>query len=241
MSSRNSALYVTIDVDWAHDDVIRDTLELLEVHGAKATWFATHASPVLDEIRAAQGHELALHPNFNPLFDGKGGTARDTVLRLKEIIPEARSVRSHSLVRSSRLAILFGEEGLTHESNVLIPYAVGSTVRPWRDVFGLVQVPIGWEDDVCLMNSAMGEPSDFLGGLPLVVDFHPIHVFLNTAALEDYETARPHFADVSELRRRRRVDHGTRTRFINLLSRAKAENAKFCLIQHVQVLLNGNE
>jgi hypothetical protein len=217
-------------------------VKLIEVHGAKATWFATHATPVLDEIRSLQVHEIALHPNYNTLLDGSGGTARDTLLRLKEIVPEARSVRSHSLARSSRLALLFREEGLSHESNVFIPFGRGGGVKPWRDVFGLVQVPIGWEDDVCLMDPATGEPSKLLeAGSILVVDFHPIHVFLNTATLQDYESARPYFADVSELRLRQRPDHGTRARLVALLSRARAEKVQLGLISDIQAPACRNE
>lgn len=214
---------LSIDIDWAHDTVIADTLELLEDRGAKATWFVTHASPILGTIREAGGHELGIHPNFNPLLDGESGRARDTVARILDVVPEARAVRSHSLTRSSRLSSLFGSFDLTHESNVFVPPCVGGALPVWKDVWGLVQVPIRWEDDIRLLDDSLGEPWHHLSAMkPFVVDFHPIHIYLNTTTIQEYEDAREHAQDPHALRRRRRSERtgGSRDRLLSLLDEA---------------------
>src|SRR4051812_37010570 len=95
-------LCLTIDIDWAHDVLIADALALVADHGVAATWFVTHATPMLDEIARTPGQELGVHPNFNPLLDGTGaaGSASESLRKLRALVPGAVSVRSHSLTRS---------------------------------------------------------------------------------------------------------------------------------------------
>lgn len=229
-----ATLCLTIDIDWAHDEVIADTLTLIAEAGVAATWFVTHATPVLADIRATPGQELGLHPNFNPLLDGTPGSAKDKLLQLHDIVPEAVCVRSHSLVRSSRLSVMFRELGMTHESNYFLPPSAGHNVRPWTDFTGILQVPIRWEDDVRLLDPTIGEPLAHLGKLtPLTVDFHPIHVFLNTSSIADYEHSRPAAHDPAVLREQRREPGtgGSRDRFLNLLAAARQGAVSTCMGQ----------
>lgn len=227
-------LCLTIDIDWAHDIVIADTLSLIAEAGVAATWFVTHPTPVLADIRATPRQELGLHPNFNPLLDGAAGSAKETLLLLRDIVPEAVSVRSHSLVRSSRLSVLFRELGLTHESNYFLPPSAGPAIEPWLDFSGLVQVPIRWEDDVRLLDETIGEPVTHLGEIrPLTVDFHPIHLFLNTTCIAEYEQARAIAQDPAALRERRGVEGsgGSRDRFLALLEATRRGALSTCLHQ----------
>lgn len=229
-----ATLCLTIDIDWAHDEVIADTLTLIAEAGVAATWFVTHATPVLADIRATPRQELGLHPNFNPLLDGTPGSARDKLLQLHDIVPEAVSVRSHSLVRSSRLSVIFREFGMTHESNYFVPPSAGHKIHPWTDFTGILQVPIRWEDDVRLLDPTIGEPSAHLGKItPLTVDFHPIHVFLNTNSIAAYEHSRPAAHDVVALREQRRKlgSGGSRDRLLNLLATARQGAVSTCMRQ----------
>jgi hypothetical protein len=231
----SAPLCLTLDIDWAHDEVIADSLALVAESSVAATWFVTHATPVLADIRATPRHELGLHPNFNPLLDGANGDVGDILKRIRDIVPEATSVRSHSLTRSSRLAVRFREHGMTHESNYFLPPSAGERITPWRDFSGLLQVPIRWEDDVRLLDPTIGEPSAHLGRLaPLTVDFHPIHVFLNTVTIADYEAARPYSRDPAALLERRRPSGsgGSRDRLVALLAlAADAGTETVCLAE----------
>lgn len=38
----NEKIFLTFDIDWAHDEVIDDVLQLLSKYQASATLFATH-------------------------------------------------------------------------------------------------------------------------------------------------------------------------------------------------------
>lgn len=231
-------LCLSVDIDWAPDAVIRDCLALIARSQVKTTWFATHATPVLDEIRATPGHEIGLHPNFNPVLQGQNGSADSVLAGLRGIVPDARIVRSHSLVRSSRLSALFGRAGLTHESNLFVHPRSAATLVPWRCITGLIQIPIVWADDVRLADATIGEPVDWVGKVPiLTVDFHPIHVYLNSRTMEDYDKARPDYHNPEALQRLRSPmeSGGTRDRLIRLLEAVQTETLRNHRLTEIQV------
>ncbi len=223
-------LFLTIDIDWAHDDVLADTIDLIEQADVCCTWFVTHHTPLLGRLRANPKFELGIHPNFNRLLEGdcrNGAGARDVVARLMEIVPEARSVRSHSMMQSSIILDIFAEAGLTHDVNHFIPTIAQITTKPWRLWNGMVRVPYHWEDDVtCLyLEQQMTVPE--IGEIVAqhtfcVFDFHPIHVFLNTESLDRYERTRPIHYNPKELIKYRYEGYGTRNRLYALLELAEA-------------------
>ena len=152
-------LFLTFDIDWAHDEILKDTLNIVREASVPATWFVTHAIPVLNDIRALQSQELGVHPNFNPLLDGvsnNGDNAEKIVKALLDIVPEAKSIRSHSMTQSSRLLDLFQTSGLTHEVNHFIPYHAGVELKPWVLWNQLCKVPYFWEDDVHVLYDSIG-------------------------------------------------------------------------------------
>ena len=51
-------LFLTFDVDWAHDDVVGDVIDLVESADVSATWFITHRSKVLDRLQANPNFEI---------------------------------------------------------------------------------------------------------------------------------------------------------------------------------------
>jgi hypothetical protein len=220
-ASWDGRLLLTFDLDWAHDEVIADTIELVEEAGVAATWFVTHDTPVLDRLRANPRFELGLHPNFNPLLNGDpamGATAEEVIDRLLAVVPEARSVRSHSLVQGGRILELFRKKGLTHDCNVFIPEQSGASLRPWIDWFGMVRVPYFWEDDFWCAAPRKAGLAELLARDGLhAFDFHPIHLYLNTEHLDRYEGARESWAAPERLIGHRCGGAGTRSFLLDLL------------------------
>jgi hypothetical protein len=216
----HSRPFLTVDMDWAHDDVIWDCLTLIDSYAMPSTWFVTHQTDVLGDMRRRPKVELGIHPNFRPFFEGTSTVVRaeDEVDRLVSIVPKTRVVRSHSVVSSSHLSGIFGEKGITHESNTFIPYGSGIFLEPWPNPQGLIQIPFGWADDVATY-SDQPEPSDILASSqPLqVFDFHPIHVFLNTESMDRYERTRDLHHDPKRLLEERFEGYGTRSRLNALL------------------------
>lgn len=223
-------LFLTFDIDWAHDEILKDTFNIVEETSVPATWFVTHATPVLYDIRSLNHQELGLHPNFNFLLDdvsSNGHNAEKIVKSLLDIVPEAKSLRSHSMTQSARLWNLFQSCGLTHEVNHFIPQNARTELKPWLLWNQLCKVPYFWEDDVHMLYDSAGilqkNPVDLATTEGLkVFDFHPIHVFLNTESLERYERTRPSHHNPRELIKYRYEGYGTRNRLIELLELAKS-------------------
>ena len=214
-------LFLTIDVDWAIDKILLETVDLLERARVAATFFITHDTPVLGKLRANPRFEIAIHPNFNFLLSGeaaRAGGADRVLAELLAIAPGSRSVRSHSMTQSSRLLDDFRRHALTHDCNHFVPARAGIELKPYRHWNGLIRVPYFWEDDVAL---AYGDALDTTrlrtaSGLK-VFDFHPIHIALNSASLESYENSRNDHRDPAALRKHVFGGPGVRTSLDGLL------------------------
>jgi len=216
-----SEVYLTFDLDWVCDEVVADTLDLVELANVAATWFVTHDTPLISRIRANPKFELGIHPNFNFLLEGNpqnGKNAEEVVDRLLAIVPEAKVVRSHSMLQSSRLSQLFVDKDLTHECNHLIPEQANIVLKPWRLWNGLIKVPHFWEDDAVCIYAQNTPIVELVARVGLkVFDFHPIHVFLNTECLDRYERTRPDHRNPAKLIRHRFRGLGTRSSLEQLL------------------------
>lgn len=218
-SSTYDKCFLTFDIDWACDGVLKDTIALVEKSGLPATWFITHETPFLSEIRSNPNFELGIHPNFNFLLDGQlknGKNAEEIIDKLLAIVPEATAVRSHSLVQSERFVDIFASRKITHLSNYFIPSA-SSKLKPWELWRGITAVPHCWQDNVsCMMNPKIQPPST-IGFGAKVFNFHPIHAFLNTECLSRYEATRHIHHNPAELLKHQFDGEGARSYLINLL------------------------
>jgi hypothetical protein len=222
------SIFLTLDIDWAHDDVLTYAIELVERADVAATWYVTHDTPLLERLRQNPKFELGIHPNFNFLLEGdgrNGNNAYEVVNRILSVVPEAKSVRSHHMTQSSGLIELFKKFGLTHDVNQFIPNSLEFNLCPWFLWNGLIRVPYSWEDDIHILyesrtiQSEQREPDKLVlnnNGLK-VFDFHPIHIFMNTESLERYERTRPLHHKSKELIKHRFDGYGTHSRLINLL------------------------
>lgn len=217
--------FLTFDIDWACDEILADTIDIVESYGVAATWFVTHDTPLLERLRSNPFFELGIHPNFNSLLEGdlsKGANASEVLDRILAVVPEAKCVRSHSMTQSSLLLSLFRQKGLTHDCNHFIPETFWGPLEPWCLWNGLIKAPYFWEDDVhCLYKSRI-ELDELLARQGLrIFDFHPIHVFLNTEDITRYEKTRPiHSCHADLLLHRNERVTGARNHLITLLRSA---------------------
>jgi hypothetical protein len=218
-----SRFFLTFDIDWANDIVLSDSIDLVEKADISATWFVTHDTPLLNRLRANPKFELGIHPNFNFLLNGdsrNGSNAEEVIDRLLYVVPEAKSVRSHSMTQSSHLLQLFVDRGLYHDCNHYIPRNSRIKLAPWRYwLKGAIKVPYFWEDDLACYDQMKTPFQDFLHTPGLrVFDFHPIHVFLNTDNLEQYYAAKSFITKTQELLKfRSNNDDGSRTSLLQLI------------------------
>lgn len=212
-----STVCLTLDLDWAPDHVLEDTRLLLQQVGLPVTIFATHQSPGAAALLALPDCETGVHPNF------LGGADQDAVLtRLLTAFPTAVGVRSHELYFDSRLLPLFQRKGVGYFSNDLM--FLHSGLAPYYDWSGLVRLPLFWEDDVhCLYFDGRFDCAALQLDQPglKVLNFHPVHLYLNTREISDYQAAKPVLADPAVARNLRRDGPGIRTLFLDVAGRLR--------------------
>ncbi len=122
------------------------------------------------------------------------------------------------MTQSSVIMEMFKNRGLTHDVNHFIPVQAYIELKPWRLWNNLIRVPYNWEDDVHCMYGLEEGMSSFMKSPGLkVLDFHPIHIFLNTESLDLYEHTRSVHHSPKELIKHRYLGHGTRNRFLDLV------------------------
>lgn len=202
-------IFLTFDIDWAIDEVLEYCIDIVEKANIKATWFVTHETPLLKRLCANPNFELGIHPNFNPLLEGDfayGKNYKEVLKHFLNIVPEAKSMRSHCLGISSRILQEAKNLGITHESNICIPaMAAGEEERlkPYINWDRLIRCPYHWADDVVhWYNNKVNLKGVLLSAENyLMIAFHPINIFLNTESLEHYESARKYFHNYLELKR----------------------------------------
>jgi hypothetical protein len=213
-------IFLSFDTDWAHDDVIADTVKLLEAHDVPATWFVTHQSPAIQHLINSNLVQIGLHPNFNALLSGDisiGENADDVLSSIQNIVPAAKAIRSHSLTQNERLVDLFLCRGMTHASNVFIPFSRNARLIPWKLWGGLTVVPHCWQDNVAMKMPLQMPTLDDAKESLIIFNFHPIHVFLNSEKLERYENTRHLHQNPNEMIRHRHEGEGTRSILLKVL------------------------
>lgn len=205
-SSWQNKIFITMDMDWCSDEVLSFTLDILEKYKLNVTFFVTHDTKLLKRMRENDNIELGIHPNFNPLLNGDfcyGKNIDEVISYYKKIVPEAVSVRSHSMTQSSPILDAFEKHGLIYDCNSFIPYSSDIDLKPYNHwTQKLIKVPYFWEDDVhCLYNWDWNiEKYLNTDGLK-VFDFHPIHIFLNSEKMSRYENVKSSLNDFDKLKK----------------------------------------
>lgn len=174
---------VTVDIDWACETAIEETLDFLEARNIKPTVFVTNRSP---RVEASMNKiEVGLHPFFSP--DSSHGPTINAVvshvMRLPHNLPAFRCHR-FAICNTSREAMI--KAGMAASSNVCTDLEV---IPPFKDRFGLLEVPIFLEDGGYLWRSHPLEISDSLQQKimihgPKVFIIHPMHFAINTPSFQ---------------------------------------------------------
>jgi hypothetical protein len=212
-------LFITSDIDWSSEDVLKYAIDLFNEYKVKVTYFATHRTKLLENLN--NDSEIGIHPNFNYLLNGDtryGKNYKDVISYYKQLYPNSVSVRSHSLTQSSFILDEFFKQGLKFDVNGLSPIN-NRYLIPFRILInGIIKVPFMWEDDVHCQNKAKWDISIINGTGIKVLNFHPIHIFLNTEKMERYNDARPYFQDYFRLKEFvNSKNYGTKNFLIDLL------------------------
>jgi len=205
-------VFLTFDIDWAHEEIIMDCHSLVGEAGVPSTWFITHSGPHLEILKADPLVEIGIHPNFNGLINGEG---KDSCIKIIEDLqafhPQASALRSHSLLQSERLLDLFKEMGMTHISNMYVPRDAGFVPSPFFLWDQIAVVPHTYQDNVEMRSNKELSLSGCLSRENhSVVLMHPIHVFLNSNNMGLYEHTREYHRQPEKLIKFRQDRYGIR-------------------------------
>lgn len=187
-------IYLTMDIDWASDEVLDNALDLFQELQMPVTIFVTHDTPLLSRMRQDPLIRLGIHPNFYPQLQNRAEEDYLAVIqKLHALVPEAVSARSHGLVDATPLLLAFKNVGITRDLNLFLPYSAKLKNRPFRHFSGLLRVPFFYEDDAYCFEPHKFSPEEHVLAAPdclRVFNFHPIHLFLNTESMDRYEKAK---------------------------------------------------
>jgi len=225
-SSWEDVIFLTFDLDWCSDEVLSFTIDLIEEKDIAATWFITHNSDILKKLHKNPKFELGIHPNFNFLLDGNyrfGRNSKEIIEYYKKIVPEAVSVRAHSLTQSSKISDEYMTANFKFECNFYIPHFSCHKLVPWRFFNGqLLSIPHSWEDDInCSYNYPCWDINKIIDkkGLKVLL-FHPTNLFLNCSKKVDYIEGKPfilNFKKMSLLREKNLNRYGENAFLLNLI------------------------
>jgi len=180
-------IIITLDIDWASDFVIKKVDEMLKERNIKATWFVTHKSAHLKNLSKNRNYELGIHPNFLPNTT-QGKTPKEILKKLKKIVPNAVSLRTHSLHQNSHLLSLYKDYGIKFDASLLL-YKTKNIEPHYNPLFELQRIPFFWEDDVEIYEKNPDwnfKSTKHISGLK-IYNFHPIHIILNTNDMSDFK------------------------------------------------------
>ena len=194
----NKDIFLTFDMDWASDEVLKDFYELIVEYDVRGTIHVTHENKYVDIFSKSGRLELGIHPNFSFLLEGKnddrGRNYNEIIKFYKRIVPSAVCMRSHALVSSSIFETKYDENGIKFDLNRYIPPHNGMSISGWKSPLGNHMVlPFIYEDDVYLLDSEKKDMKYYLSDsfeAPRIFNFHPVHLFLNTYSFEHYESVK---------------------------------------------------
>ncbi len=221
---------LTIDIDWAPDFIIDYVRETLIERGVRATFFITHESPALRRLKDRPDlFELGIHPNFLP-GSTQGKSIGGVLEHCMALAPSATSMRTHCLHQSTPIL----QQVITDtpiDTDVSLLMSAIRPLTPFEHRYGdgsLLRIPYGWEDTFSMESRDMSRPPIDPASTGLqVLAFHPIHIYLNSASMDDYTRLKARVGDlakagIAEVDEVVRQGFGIRSRFLHVVRQLQA-------------------
>jgi hypothetical protein len=179
----------TADQDWAPEWACEIFVDQAKKNLLPFHIFRTNKSPTIDNAVADGILTHGWHPNFKT-DSTHGNSISEVISTMQKIAPGSRTVRAHSYFESSETWDYLFKAGQTVESHGLT--SLEENLLPLRMASKFIRIPVFFEDDVLLRDSPNHLDCELIKkrletpGLK-VLDFHPIHIGLNSKSLDDYE------------------------------------------------------
>jgi hypothetical protein len=174
-----SKLVVTVDLDWAPEPAIEETIEFLIQNSIHPTVFITHRSKYI-ETKMSQ-LEVGLHPYFAP-NSSHGQTIDEVVQYITSLPYNFSGYRCHRFATCNLSAQAMKNAGMKISSNVCTDLEY---IRPFKNRYGLTEIPIFLEDGGYLWRQHSLKITPifkelFLSEGTKVILIHPMHFAINT-------------------------------------------------------------
>ncbi len=179
-------IFLTLDLDWASEDVIEEALSFFDEFSLPLTVFQTHLSRNVQARAKLYPTELEWHPNFLK-GSSQGSGIKEINAFLQGIPSERKVVRCHLYYEPEDFSLFLSANKVEATSDDLSLLSYKPSYR--KD--GHQEIPLFFEDgsyikgghplDIGHLLSSMEEVGDY------VFLFHPIHLAFNSI---DYSLAR---------------------------------------------------
>lgn len=174
-----SELIITIDLDWACEAAIEQTLDFFYKQGIKPTIFSTHNSGVIESV--INDLEVGLHPYFAQ-NSSHGSTITEVVNHVMDLPHNIPAFRCHRFANCNLSNRAMADAGMKISSNVCTDLEI---IPSFKNRFGLVEFPIFIEDGGYLWRN---HPLEISGDLKNKIKnenaktilIHPMHFAINT-------------------------------------------------------------
>jgi len=171
----------TSDIDWASEEIIQYSHNVVSGDDLKLTYFNTNASPFLNRLSANKKIKMLIHPNFLP--DSSHGNSFTAVIDYcKKLVPDADGFRCHRYFEVNDIMDEFAKRNFKFVSNHCTQCE--THIKPLWHRSGLLSLPVFLEDGGYLLmdpalnfdalTSRLNTP-----GLK-IINFHPAHMAFNT-------------------------------------------------------------
>ena len=227
---------VTLDVDWASDAAIADTIDLIGSYGIVPTCFVTHPSAAIAEFVDSGRIEVGIHPNFLP-GSSHGTNPADVFDYCLDLCPRPVAFRSHGFSDSSAIVLEARRRGLRFDSNLCL-YFQPDIVPIWHWA-GIWRLPVFWEDDIQWRTGGswnFGEYRDaFLTPGLKVINVHPFVQSLNIPDQRFYDAQVGSTTSLTstDLAQRRHSGPGARSFLAALLDDLTGRGHQFACLSEI--------
>lgn len=178
---------ITSDLDWASEYCIEKLFSKFEESSIKPTFFVTHKSEIISKLLCESSIECGIHPNFLP--NTTHGSSENLIINhVLELVPHANVTRSHAYASSTHISRALVKSGIKCESGPV--YLFQQNLMPLKNIGGLVNFPVFWEDDchwdACLTWNFNDYHNEFLKPGLKVINIHPFFYTLNIPSSDFY-------------------------------------------------------
>ena len=236
-------IILTFDVDWAPDWMIIPILKKLKEKKITSHFFLTHNSKLFSKKN--KYIQIGLHPNFFK-NSTQGSSEKNIIDNLLKTFGKVDTLRTHGNYQSTNLHVLLTEKyKFKIDNSILSPR---SQVFNYDLIWKKKKIEIlsyNWEDgyETNQIQKIFSLKNKFFNNNRIklyILNFHPVHIFLNTRYFDIYKKMKrkfpninkTHYSDLEKFINRKTI--GTKNFFESLIT---SKDIKFFKLKDYKKIL----